>query len=418
MLQVELVNIGTELLMGFVVNTHASFLGRKLCNIGATLVRQTCVNDTADHIRASLEAALAGSDVVISTGGLGPTSDDITRNVVADMLGLKMRVDARAMENIETRFRRRQVEMPESVRSQALVPEGATVLYNAHGTAPGLAIPISNRRARWLITLPGPPRELNPMFEDQVLPLLVQQFQNQLPISDCRIFRVVGVGESSVEERVESLLKDIPGIEIGYCARSGEVDLRLVIRGEQQNEVHRWAQEAEARARKALGDTIFAVGDTSLERVVVQLLQTQGKLLATAESCTGGHLANRITLVPGSSQVFREGWITYSNHAKAKHLEVPGHLLSEHGAVSEPVARAMSEGALRKAETDYALALTGIAGPDGGTAEKPVGTVFIALSSKHHTEVKHQRLQLDRETFKFAATQTALDMLRKELLKA
>ncbi len=416
--RVELVNIGTELLMGFAINTHAAYLGQKLTAIGATLVRQVCVNDTAEDIERAIQQAFLHADLVITTGGLGPTSDDITRHGVIQMLGLNTHMDSRALEEMETRFRRRQIEIPESVKSQAVVPDIATVFYNENGTAPGLAIPLKNFPCKWLIMLPGPPRELQPMFEKQALPLILNEYGGSLPILDCRVFKVVGMGESSVEQMVEPALKDISDLEIGYCARAGEVDLRLVVRGKNPEIVRKIADEAESKTRCILKDAIFGMGETSLEEVVVHLLHQKNKWLTTAESCTGGHFANRITMVSGSSHVFREGWITYSDEAKMKGLDVPKKLIDEHGAVSKPVARSMAELALQKSDADYALGITGIAGPTGGTLEKPVGTVFISLATKNKIDVEHFLFQIDRETFKFMTTQTALNMLRKELLKS
>jgi len=417
-MRVELINIGTELLLGFVVNTHAAYLGQKLSAIGATLGRQVCVNDAAVELEDCLREALHRSDLVITSGGLGPTSDDITRNIVARHLGLRMDFDEVAMERIGARYRRRGTRMPESVRVQAMVPRGATVFYNDHGTAPGLAIPTRKPgNCRWLVLLPGPPRELRPMFETQVMPLLLREYQATLPIVDCRVLRVVGLGESVVAERVEPLLRELREVEIGYCARMGEVELRLIVRGREGARVRQVAERAEGIARKKLGQAIFGVGDVTLEQVVVGLLREKQQWLATAESCTGGCLANRITMVPGSSEIFREGWVVYSDRAKAKRLGVPRRLIEKHGAVSGQVAKAMAEGALRIAGVDYALAVTGIAGPTGGTTDKPVGTVHIAFASKRRTHAEKFCFQLDRETFKFITSQTALDMLRLRLLR-
>lgn len=431
----HLLNIGTELLMGFVVNTHAAYLGQQLGGLGATLAHQVTVNDTPDDIRAALNEAVMQADLVIVTGGLGPTSDDITLRLVVELFGLKTHLDERALENIRSRFKRRNMEMPESVKAQAVVPDIATVLYNEHGTAPGLALPLQNlpvggvadpagikgltfprALARWLVMLPGPPRELKPLFEQQVLPLVRREYASQLPVMECRVYKIVGMGESSVEERVEPSLKELPGLEIGYCARIGEVDLRLVTRGTDAGAVRKTADEAEQRVRKILGDAVFGTGDATLEGVVVGLLRGKKKYVATAESCTGGFLAHRLTLVSGSSEVFRHGWVTYSNDAKTAMIGVPGHLIVEHGAVSEPVARAMGEGAIRKSGADYALAVTGIAGPTGGTPEKPVGTVFIALATRKDCRVEKHLFAYDRETFKFVAVQTALNLLRRELM--
>jgi nicotinamide-nucleotide amidase len=418
-MRVELLNIGTELLMGFVVNTHASWLGRRLNAIGATLVRQACVTDHGADIRGALGEAMARAELVVTTGGLGPTSDDVTRAVVVEMLGLGTRVDEQVLGNIRERFRKRGMPMPESTKAQAVVPVTATVLRNAHGTAPGLAIPVEGRGpCRMVVMLPGPPRELHPMFEGQALPLLRERFAALLPALECRVLRVVGLGESRVEEMVEPRLRALGDLEIGYCARPGEVDLRLVARAADAAAARRAVERAEALAREILGDAVFGAGEESLEQAVVARLRGRGETLSTAESCTGGYVAHRVTLVSGSSECFKQGWVTYSNDAKATQLGVPGHLIVEHGAVSEPVARAMAEGARARAGTTWALAVTGVAGPSGGTPEKPVGTVFLALAGPRGTSCARHCFALDRESFKFIAAQTALNMLRLEAGKA
>ncbi len=415
-MRVELLNIGSELLMGFVVNRHAAWLGQRLTAMGATLARQVCVNDSPGDIGQALEEAMARAPLVIATGGLGPTSDDLTRDLVVQMLGLSTRVDEPALENIRQRFGRRGRSMPDSARSQATVPEGAMVFQNAHGTAPGLAIPIKSRGVcRWLVLLPGPPRELHPMFDEQVFPFLQREFRGDLPVVDCRVLKVAGLGESQVADRVEVELRAFPEVEIGYCARPGEVDLRLLVRGRDEAAVRRAADGAEGVARRILGEAIFGSGDETLEQSVVALLRRVHRTVATAESCTGGYLAHRLTLVSGASDVFRKGWVTYFNDAKTRLIDVPGHLIVEFGAVSEPVARAMAEGALHRAGSDHALAVTGIAGPNGGTPDKPVGTVWIALASHGGTTAVCHHFPTDRETFKFLATQTALNMLRLKL---
>jgi nicotinamide-nucleotide amidase len=416
MFRVELLNIGTELLLGNVLNTHAVYLGKKLTEIGATLTRQACINDARDDILNSLNECTQRADILITTGGLGPTSDDITRDLVSEYFGLKMKLDERALQMIEDRFRRRGRTMLESMKVQAYVPEKSKVLYNQNGTAPGLIIPIETKTCcKWLVMLPGPPRELRPMFEQQVLPWIKEEFKSQLPIIECRVLKVAGVGESVIAEKIEPVLKGLKNLEIGYCARPNEVDIRLFIRGTDATEIRNVADIAEARTREVIENDIFGVGEQTLEEVVVKLLQHRKQTLTTAESCTGGFLAHRITMISGSSDVFKRGFIVYSNDAKASMVGVPGHLIIEHGAVSEPVAKAMAEGALHKAEADYALAVTGIAGPTGGTDEKPVGTVFIALATKKDVVVEKHLYQFDRETFKFVTTQTALNILRKLL---
>jgi nicotinamide-nucleotide amidase len=273
-------------------------------------------------------------------------------------------------------------------------------LPNPNGTAPGLAL---DHAGKLIVLLPGPPRELKPMFEQYVLPVLKKNFAPaDRPI--CRVFKVVGLAESLVEEKVAPALADLPDIELGYCARTGEVEVRIITKS---------IEPAESRIRAALGDAIFGTGDDRLEDVVIKMLTAAGKTIATAESCTGGLIANRLTNVSGSSAVFINGFVTYSNESKVRLLGVREETLAKHGAVSEEVCREMAEGARRHA--DFALATTGIAGPTGGTPEKPVGLVYIGLATPTRIEVKRHMLLFDRETFKFFASQFALDMVRREL---
>jgi nicotinamide-nucleotide amidase len=309
--------------------------------------------------------------------------------------------------------------MPPSVKIQAMVPAGARVLTNLNGTAPGLAIEINpnpfradNRRS-WLVLLPGPPRELRPMFSDLVLPLVLKEFPLERPFV-CRTLRTTGMGESAVEEKIAPPLQSLlpEGLELGYCARVGEVDVRLVAHGEKAAAI---VGQAEEIIRQLLGPLIFALDDETLESSVVRLLAAQKKTLALAESCTGGFIANRITNVPGASAVLVCGLVTYSNDAKKNLLGVSEETLAEHGAVSAAVARQMAEGARLRNGTDYALAVTGIAGPGGGTEQKPVGTVFIALAGPDGTEAHARFNAFDRETFKFITSQQALEMLRRTL---
>jgi nicotinamide-nucleotide amidase len=392
---VELINTGTELLLGFTQNTHLPYLAAQLATRGLRITRQTTIGDDPAEMRATLTAAIQRADLILVTGGLGPTSDDITRDIVAEVLQRPLRLDNAVAETIRERFRKRGREMPKTNLVQAMVPEGATVLPNPNGTAPGLAIEHAGKN---IFLLPGPPRELRPMFETYVLPRL-----SGAPV-DCRIFRTASLPESQVEQLVAPALADLTGLELGYCARPGEVEVRII--GPR-------AAEAEPRVLAALGAHIFSTGHERMEDVVIRGLA--GKTIATAESCTGGLIANRLTNVPGSSAVFLAGYVTYSNAAKIRDLGVREETLKKFGAVSEKVAREMAEGARQRAGTDYALSATGIAGPTGGTAEKPVGLVYIGLATPTSTHVQRHTLGFDRETFKFFVSQTALDMLRREL---
>ncbi len=418
---IELINTGSELLLGRVLNTHQQWLCRQLADLGYVVTRQVAVADTGADIQQAVREALTRADLVITTGGLGPTSDDLTRDLIAQLLGRTLREDAGMVAHIESFFKHRHRVMPASTRVQAMIPEGAEILPNPNGTAPGLAMEVApngfrdgGRRA-WLVMLPGPPRELRPMFTDAVAPLLARA----LPLEDafvCRTLKTTGVGESVVEETVAGPLRALTdaGLELGYCARTGEVDLRFAARGARGAAL---VAEAAEIARGLLGAAVYGEGDEQLEAVLVQWLTARGETLAVAESCTGGFLANRVTNVSGASAVFLAGLVTYGNAAKREFLGVPAETLAAHGAVSEAVAREMAEGARRRTGATYALATTGIAGPTGETPGKPVGTVFIALASPRGTQVSARVNRYDRETFKFVTSQQALDLLRREMVE-
>lgn len=417
---IELINTGSELMLGRVLNTHQQWLCRQLADRGYIVSRQVAVADTATEIASAVREALARADLVVTTGGLGPTSDDLTREAIAGLLGRELREDPALVTHIEAFFAARKRRAPPRTRVQALVPQCAVVLPNPHGTAPGLLIEVnpnpfrSSGAASWLVMLPGPPRELRPMFLESVAPWLARTFP---PPADwcCRTLRTTGIGESAAQELLEKPLAPLVarGLDVGYCARPSQVDVRLAARGP---DAQRCVAEAEAVVRERLGPFIYGVEEEELEAVLVRLLTARRQTLALAESCTGGALAHRLTNVPGASAVFRAGIVGYANEAKETFLGVRADTLSKHGAVSEPTAREMAEGARQRAQTDFALAITGIAGPAGGTPEKPVGTAFIALATERQTRVIRVFNPLDRETFKQVTTNQALDLLRRELL--
>jgi len=418
-MNLELINTGSELMLGRVLNTHQQWLCRQLANLGYVVTRQVAVADTADDIERAVREALGRADFIITTGGLGPTSDDITRDRIAALLGRKLSEDPAIVAHVESFFAKRNRPMPASTRVQAMVPDGALVLNNAHGTAPGLALHVSPNPFRpdgkpsWLVMLPGPPRELRPMFTIQVAPLL----REKLPLDAdfvCRTLRTAGIGESYLEERIAGPLKPLmdAGLELGYCAHTGAVDVRFVGRGCGAD-----ADVAEAAriVQSLAGEHIFGEGDDELEQVLVRRLTERKQTLALAESCTGGFIANRITNVPGASAVLLAGLVTYSNAAKQTFLGVKAETLAAHGAVSETVAREMAEGCRARTGADFAIGVTGIAGPGGGTPEKPVGTVFIALASAAGTKVINPVNRYDRETFKHLTCLQALELLRRAL---
>jgi len=431
---IELLNTGSELMLGRVLNTHQQWLCRRLADLGYVVSRQVGVPDTAQDIQSAVREALGCADLVIATGGLGPTSDDLTRDLIAQLLGKKLRRDDAVLDHIKKRFAARNLPMPKNNEIQALVPEGAVVLPNPNGTAPGLAMKIEDRRwemgdgkllapssisdlpspKQWLVLLPGPPRELRPMFDNFVVPLLQREFPLEAPFV-CRTLRTSGIAESLVQEKIAAPLGTLvaAGLEIGYCARTGQVDVRLSARGVSGEKV---VHEAEAIVQKFLGAQIYGFDDETIEAVVIRLLIERKKTLALAESCTGGCLAHRVTNVPGASAVFLGGWVTYSNESKQKFLGVRTETLAAHGAVSEAVVREMADGARRQTGADFTIAVTGIAGPGGGTKEKPVGTVFIGLAGKFGTVVERRLNCFERETFKEVTAWQALEMLRTRLV--
>lgn len=412
-MQVEVLNTGTELMLGKVLNTHLKFFAEALFPLGLRVARQVAVPDGAP-IRDALLETFGRADIVLITGGLGPTTDDVTRDIVSELLGLKLVHDEEIMHAIAERFARRGLKLSPRVALQALRPPEATVLPNAHGTAPGLYLPAmfepGSRQSPHLFLLPGPPRELHPMFRDGVTPIL-RRIAPARPDVVMNTYRVVGLGESLVEEQIGEALLAL-GLELGYCARPGEVDVRTI-------GTAATLRRAEAIILERLGPQIVSRDDRSLETVLIDLLTARQETLATAESCTGGFLANELTNVAGASTVFRAGYVTYANEAKVATLGVDPALLAAHGAVSAPVAAAMAEGARRLSGSDHALATTGIAGPGGGTPEKPVGMVFIGLATKlGKTEVVRHAFPTDRLTFKELVAETALDLLRRTLLGA
>jgi len=405
-----LINTGTELLLGDVQDAHLMFIAREIFPLGLRIEERRTVPDT-DAIGRSLAELFPGYEMLFVTGGLGPTSDDITRETVADLLGLELRRHPELLESLRQRLRLRGVKWAAGIARQADVPSGAQVLPNENGSAPGfyLKAKINPRiSSPHLFVLPGPPRELQPMFRKYVIPIL----RSLAPSSaiEQRIYKIAGMGESTVEEAIGEKVLAIPGIELGYCARPGEVDVRIIAKPEA-------IQQADAFIRSALGFSIFSATDETLEEVVVRLLTKRNQTLATAESCTGGLIANRITNVPGASSVFIAGYVCYANQAKIGMLDVDPKLVERHGAVSESVARALAEHARARARCDYALATTGVAGPTGGSPQKPVGTVYVALASAGlETIAKGFFFPTDRETFKQLAAQSALDLLRRKIL--
>ena len=410
-MRVILLNTGTELLLGDVQDAHLAFIAREILPLGLRLEERRTVGDTK-AIRHTLAEVFPGCEILFVTGGLGPTSDDITREMVADLLGLELQKSPDLLASLQQRLQVRGIKWTPGIARQADVPAGAEVLSNQNGSAPGLYLRANiNPRIRspHLFLLPGPPRELQPMFRTFVLPIL----RSIVPASaliERRLYKIADKGESLVEEAIGDRVLAVPGIELGYCARPGEVDVRIVGKAKA-------IEQADAIIRTTLGSSVFSAADEMLEEVIVKLLAQRNQTVAVAESCTGGLLANRITNVPGASAVFLAGYVSYANQAKINMLDVDPKLIEKHGAVSEQVARALAEHARASATSDYALATTGVAGPSGGSPEKPVGTVHIALAASGETVAKKFFFPTDRETFKQIAAQAALELLRRKLIK-
>jgi len=409
-MRVALLNTGTELLLGDVQDAHLAFIAREIFPLGLRIEERRTVPDT-DAIRRTLAELFPRCEILFVTGGLGPTTDDITREMVAEVLGLALHQDAQLLTSLRKRLRTRGIKWAAGIARQADVPAGAQVLSNENGSAPGfyLKANINPRIASpHVFVLPGPPHELQPMFNKFAIPILHSIIGGSLPV-ERRMYRLAGVGESVVEEAIGEKVLAIPGVELGYCARPGEVDVRII--GEAKA-----IEQADGIITSALGPSIFSAGDESLEEVIVKLLTKRNQTLASAESCTGGLIANRITNVPGASRVFLAGYVCYANQAKIDMLNVDPKLIETHGAVNEPVARGLAEHARAAARSDYALSTTGIAGPTRGSPEKPVGTVYVALASGDaETTAKKFFFPTDRETFKQLAAQTALDLLRRRI---
>lgn len=406
-----LINTGTELLLGDVQDAHLAFIAREIFPLGLRIEERRTVPDS-EAIRHTLAELFPRCEILFVTGGLGPTSDDITREMVADSLGLELHQDPQLLASLREKLKIRRIKWTAGIARQSDVPAGAQVLPNENGSAPGLYLTTNiNPRipSPHVFVLPGPPRELQPMFRKFVLPILHSIVRAPLPV-ERRLYRIAGMGESLVEEPIGAKVLAIPGIELGYCARPGEVEVRIV--GEPEA-----IKQADAIIQSSLGVSIFATANETLEEVIVKLLTKRNQTLAIAESCTGGLIANRVTNVPGASRVFVSGYVCYANRAKTDMLDVDPKLIETHGAVSEPVARALAERGRACAGSDYALATTGIAGPTGGSPEKPVGTVYVALASAaSETIAKKLFFPADRETFKQLAAQAALDLLRRKML--
>ena len=426
-MQSEIICIGTEILLGHVVNTNATYISQKLAEIGINLYYHTVVGDNPERLSFTLKNSLKRSDIVIATGGLGPTVDDITLETISKITHRPLILNRKELKRIKSRFSAIGVPMSKSNIRQAYVPKGAIAISNKMGTAPGLIIELDKAerppRRKVLIALPGVPLELTSMMEDTVIPYLKNRFHSG-GIIKSRTLRIVGLGESKVNEEVPDLLKMSGNVTVGIYAHTAQVDLKITAKAQDESQAVQLISPVEEEIRKRLGNYIFGADTDTLESVVAKFLVENNLTISAAESCTGGLLAKRLTDIPGSSAYFKMGIIAYSNEAKKSGLKVPQEMLKRHGAVSKQVAIAMADAIRKITGTCLGVSITGIAGPTGDTKTKPVGIVYIALTCKIGVSpvnlpvlCKRFNFHGTRDTIRFKATQSALDMLRNYISK-
>ncbi|HEV7890907.1 MAG TPA: competence/damage-inducible protein A [Pyrinomonadaceae bacterium] len=411
MLTAEIIAVGSELLTPFRTDTNSLWLTDRLNTVGVEVKLKTIVGDDDARLEETIRDALKRSGIVVLTGGLGPTEDDITRKIAARALGRRLSLDERVLEDIRAKFLRWGRKMPEINARQAMVMEGAQVLPNPNGSAPGMYL---EHDSRVVVLLPGPPREMKPMFDTYVLPKLSERAGGVRVAR--RVLRVAGLGESAVDERIAPVYTQYKNPQTTILFTNTDIEIHLTAQGKTEQEAELLLDGLSGQIEERLGDAVFAFRGEKMEEVVGLRLAVSGFNVAVAESCTGGLVAHRLTEVPGSSTYFMEGVVTYSNEAKTRLLGVPEELIERHGAVSAEVAEAMAEGVKLRAGVDFGLAVTGVAGPGGGTQEKPVGLVYVSLADDAHTE--HRRIMLpgDRHLIRWRASQAALDLLRRRLI--
>jgi nicotinamide-nucleotide amidase len=410
MLNAEIIAIGSEMLTPFRVDTNSLWLTERLNSLGIDVKLKTVVGDDESRLEEAIRDALRRSEIIISTGGLGPTEDDITRKIFARVLKRHLVLNDEILERLRTRFARRNMPMPEINSRQALVMEGAEILANRNGTAPGMMI---QEGKCTVVMLPGPPREMRPMFDEAIAPVLKQRVGDLVILR--RKFSIFGLTESRTDELAAPVYLKFKNPVTTILFKDGQIELHLTAQARKSADAEKLLDELGGQLDEVLGDYIFSRRDETLEEVVGDLLRARGYTISTAESCTGGLVAGKITEVPGSSDYFLEGVVSYSNESKIRILGVPEAMIIEHGAVSEPVAKAMAEGVRKLANSTYGIGITGIAGPGGGTEEKPVGLVYIALADDTQTTVRKLIFPGDRQFIRTLAVNSALDLVRRRI---
>lgn len=411
-MRAELVSVGTELLLGQITDTNATYLARLLATYGVDVLHKQTVGDNLERVREAVTLALARADLVVMTGGLGPTEDDLTAEAVALAAGVPLVFDQAVSDTIAGFFTRRRRTAPESIFRQARIPSGAQVIPNTRGTAPGLIVPVGQGT---VFMFPGVPHEMEGLVADGLVPWLEARTGGTVIRS--RVLRIAGLGESVVEERVRDLIHG-SNPTVAPLAKLGEVHLRITAKGPAAA-VGGLLAQAETGLRERLGHAVFGIDDESLHEVTARLLIEREMSLAIAESCTGGLIASRLTDVPGSSAFLKAAFVPYSNEAKSRDLDVPPELIQQHGAVSAEVAGALATGARRRTSTDIGLATTGIAGPTGATPAKPIGLVYLAIATDAgvRTEELHFGDGVGRQIVRHLATQAAINLLRLTIVR-
>ena len=410
---VELVSVGTELLLGNIVNTNARYLSEKCAMLGLSVYYQTTVGDNEERLAEVIKTALNRSDIVILNGGLGPTEDDLTKETCAKVMGLPLVTDQHTEERLKEYYKgRKKEDLPESNWKQAVIPERAVVFYNGNGTAPGLVV---EQNGKTVILVPGPPNELYPMMEKQICPYL-QKKNEEVILS--QMVKICGFGESKVEEMILDLIDKQTNPTLATYAKQGEVHLRVTARAATEEEAKKLLKPMVKEIKKRFGEAVYTTDEKeTLTDVVVKLLKKHELTVTTAESCTGGLLAGTLVGVPGVSEVFREGFVTYSNKAKRKLLDVSKSTLKKYGAVSAQTAKEMAKGGVFATDADICVAITGLAGPDGATPEKPIGLVYIACYMNDKVHVEEFRFKGDRQKIRERSVVQALDVLRRSILE-
>lgn len=405
-MKAEIIAVGTELLLGDILNTNARFLSQQLSFLGIDVYYQEVVGDNPERMKEVIHQAVGRSDVVILSGGLGPTEDDLTKEITAEYFGLPMYFEESVMDEM-TRYLNGNV--PPANKKQAYIPEGATVIHNPYGTAPGIII---ERGGKIAILLPGPPRELEPLFLEQVAPFLKSRSEF---VMKSKVLRLFGSGESSVAEKVKDLM-DSANPTLAPYAKDSEVTLRITAKAQSSEEADALICGMQEKVEKRVGQYVYGYDDEEMKQVLYRLLSERGMTIAAAESCTAGMLTAMLADNPGASDILYESVVTYSNEAKEKYLGVPHETLQQFGAVSEETARAMAEGIRRASGADIGVGITGIAGPGGGTEKKPVGLVYIGVADARQTVVRRFHLIGTRTKIRYAACLNALNEVRKILL--